>query len=235
MPRSMTSWRRNAGDGRAAFLLAGLLVTACSNDAPLAERVEAQVRRGEADRALALLGKEIRARPTDWATQDLRVRVLLQAERADEALQAYAERWTQDGRDTSALFRGIAVALLREGLRSADGLIRTRAGAALAAWQAPDLWPVLRDALAHPEASIRALGAEASASGPGTRQVDSSGRPSTTRSTRCGRPLRPRWPGDTIRTRWRRCARPWPTAPRRSGCAPRRSWRGPESPGPSGC
>ena len=88
------------------------------------------------------------------------MRVLLQTERADEALQAYAERWTQDGRDTSALFRGIAVALLREGLRSADGLIRTRAGAALAAWHAPDLWPVFREALAHPEASIRALGAE---------------------------------------------------------------------------
>jgi len=89
----------------AALLLAGLLVTACSNDAPLADRVEAQVRRGQADRALVLLDKEIRARPTDWALQDLRVRVLLQAERADQALQAYAERWMREGHDASALFR----------------------------------------------------------------------------------------------------------------------------------
>ena len=190
MPRSMTSWGRNSGKGRAALLLACLLVTACSNDVPLAEQVEEQVRRGEADRALALLAQEIRARPTDWATQDLRVRVLLQAERADEALQAYAERWTQGGRDTSALFRGIAVALLREGMRLAGRPDPDAGGCGAGGPGRPrTCGPCSGRPSPTPRSQSGRWGRRASARSPGTRRIGFSGPPSTIRNTRCGRPL----------------------------------------------
>jgi len=148
------------------LIIAGL-AAACSRERPLDEQIEAHLERGDAAQAMALVERALRDQPGNAAIQDLRVRVLLRIDTPDAALRAYAERWGQGGSDSPAVFRQVAAGLLQAGLRAPDGVLRSRAAGALAAWHAPDLLPVFREALAHPEAPVRALGVQGMGKLPG--------------------------------------------------------------------
>ena len=156
----MMPCRSSRGKRRRWLVIAGLLAAACSREIPLAEQIEAHLGRGEVAEAVALVEQASRDQPGDAAIQDVRVRLLLRIGRPDAALRAYAERWGRGGPDSPALFREVAAGLLQAGLRDADGVVRSRAAAALAEWHAPDLLPVFQEALIHPEASVRALGVQ---------------------------------------------------------------------------
>lgn len=163
----MTSFTAKGWIGGIGAAAAILLAAACGREAPLEERVAALLARQDLSGALELVGAAIARRPEDRALHDLRVRVLLAGGQADMALAAYARRWGGGGPDEPALFREIAIALAEQGQASGEGLVRTRAAAALAGLASPDLTPALRRAAGHPDASVRAQALQGLAALPG--------------------------------------------------------------------
>ncbi len=163
----MMSWFRKRL-GRGLALVAGVaLVAACAREAPLDVRVDRLLQRRAYTQALDLITAALRKRPDAWPIQDLRVRVLLQAGRPEEALSTYAARWPGGGPESPALFRQVAIALLREALEGGDGLLRTRAAAALAGFSSPDLLPVFQGAQKNQDPSVRALAVQGMGRVPG--------------------------------------------------------------------
>jgi HEAT repeat protein len=153
----MMSWLRSRLRWGLALAVGVALAAACGREAPLDVRVDRLLQQRDYAQALDMVSAALRKEPEAWPVHDLRIRVFLAAGRPDEALSAYAARWSSGGPESPALFRQVAIALLREALEGEDGLLRTRAAAALAGFASPDLLPVFRAALRNPDPSVRAL------------------------------------------------------------------------------
>ena len=140
--------------GVAALVLA---LAACGREAPLEERVRQRLEAKDYDGALTLLDKAVAQAPADEAAKALRIRVLLVAGRVDQALSGYAALPEGSIAQNPRLARQLGLTLVWTAFRSGDGYLESRGAMALAAMGDAEALPLFREALAHPNPSVRAL------------------------------------------------------------------------------
>lgn len=140
----------------AALLGLGLVLISCAAEAPLEDRVRQRLEAKDYDGAMAILDQRLAREPGDDAAKVLRVRALLAAGRIDQAIQAYARLPEGVMAAQSPLARQIALALVEDALRMDDAYFQVRGALALATLGDRQAMATFREALAHPNSSVRA-------------------------------------------------------------------------------
>lgn len=97
------------------------------------------------------------------SVRSIRAEVLafLEAGRPDEALVGYAKLVAAKNEEEPEPLRRIGLAFLKEGLRSRVGSFRARSAKSLFVFQGDGAVPLVEEALANPDPSVRALAIEA--------------------------------------------------------------------------